>query len=199
MPDMAAGFSVEAQIASLADRIAYDCHDLEDAVGAGFIGLEDLARVALWESAYQEASSRDGPGHIHAVRRGVLDAMLDTLIRDAVETSRRRLAPAGPIDEVQKTADASVTVSEAAAGQLSELEAFLVEHVYERPEVSEMDARGRRMVLALFEAYRAHPHRLPDRFAARIAEQGPSRVICDYIAGMTDRFCEAEHDRLVRG
>ena len=75
------------------------------------------------------------------------------------------------------------------AAHLEQLETFLHQRLYRRPEVVDTDAAGRRMLQHLFTAYRKAPGALPPRFAARIVEQGPERVICDYLAGMTDRFC----------
>ncbi|MGB2987502.1 MAG: dNTP triphosphohydrolase [Phycisphaerae bacterium] len=189
--------SVEAQIASVADRIAYNCHDLEDAIGAGFLGLEELRNVALWESAYEKTAAESHVRHIHAIRRVVLDTMLDALLMDVIQTSRQHLEPIESFDEVIRSTHALVTLSSTFDARLTKLERFLIEHVYQHSEVAVMDARGRKMVHTLFDAYHANPDALPDRFAARIEEQGVDRVICDYIAGMTDRFCTAEHDRLV--
>jgi len=190
--------SVEAQIASIADRIAYNCHDLEDAIGAEFVGLNELQHVPLWRGAYEGVAAGREVQHIHAVRRIVLDKMLDTLLTDVIETSRQRLASIGTLEQVRATDEPLVTPSTEAVARLTELERFLIEHVYRHPEVAAMDAKGRQMVLALFEAYRTNPGVLPKRFAARIDEQGIDRVICDYIAGMTDRFCTTDHAKLVR-
>ncbi len=196
-PDAASGSSVEAQIASLADRIAYDCHDLEDAIGARFITLDDLARLQLWQKAHDAVTRGHEVAHIFAVRRAVLDALLDRLLEDVLETSGELLADVRSSAQAQTSPDPLVRPSADAGAQLGELELFLNEHVYRHPEVAEMDARGRGIVLALCNAYREKAERLPPRFAARISEQGAARVICDYIAGMTDRFCETEYARLV--
>ncbi|UCC31999.1 MAG: dNTP triphosphohydrolase, partial [Phycisphaerales bacterium] len=190
--------SVEAQIASIADRIAYNCHDLEDAIGAEFVGLTALSHTALWQDAYEDIATNDDARHIHAIRRIVLDKMLDTLLTDVIETSRRRLASIGSLEQARATDEPLVTPSADADARLNELERFLIKHVYRHPEVAAMDAKGRQMVLALFDAYRTDRGALPKRFAARIDEQGIDRVTCDYIAGMTDRFCTTEHGRLAR-
>jgi dGTPase len=227
--------SVEAQIASIADRIAYNCHDLEDAIGAAFITLEDLDDVALWKEAREEASSRglltpgtppscgsrsgqqtrptptetsartevrgslDDVAHeggevpaelpIHAIRRVVLDTLLDRLLADVIAASHARLAAVNSFEAVHQAARPLVTASGAVESHLTLLEQFLVGHLYQQPEVVKMDAEGKTMVLSLFHAYLSRPDALPKRFAERVAEQGRHRVICDYLAGMTDRFC----------
>ncbi len=189
--------SVEAQIASIADRIAYNCHDLEDAIGAGFIGLQELESVALWRDAYSDAAGKHEAEHIHAIRRLVLDTLLDAVLGDVTATSRELLAPIRSLDQVRQADRVLVGFSAEMETRVAELERFLAERVYGHPEVAGMDAKGRRRVLALFDAYRGKPDALPRRFAARIDEQSPDRVICDYIAGMTDRFCTTEHGRVL--
>lgn len=186
--------SVEADIASLADRIAYNCHDLEDAIGAEFVGSDDLSNLALWREAYDPVAAQWPDRSLHAVRRVVLDAMLNALLLDVVRVSASRNARASPGKEPTAAATV-VTFSDAADAKLRPLEQLLIDRVYRRPEIAEMDARGRSMILALFEAYQQDPNRLPDRFAARVTAQGPQRVICDYIAGMTDRYCQNQCEK----
>jgi dGTPase len=190
------GPSVEAQIASQADRIAYNCHDLEDAIGAGFIGADELRRVSLWREASQKATGADIAGSIHTVRRVVLDAIIDRIIADVAVASRDRLAAIATSEQARTHSTELIAPDAEITEQLAELESFLLEQVYRHNEVAEMDARERQMVLELFNAYRAKPDALPDRFARRIDQQSLDRVICDYIAGMTDRFCTDEHGRL---
>jgi dGTPase len=190
--------SLEAQIASLADRIAYNCHDLEDGIGAGFLDWSKLDRMALWKRAAEQCGVRGGTTSIHSIRRLVLDSMLDALLEAAVGESRKRLSPIhSPPTASNHAPDPLVSLPHAARQELEELESFLAAEVYRRDEIAEMDRLGQRMVRQLFEAYRADPFRLPSRYAQRVPEQGAARVICDYIAGMTDRFCQAEYARLV--
>ncbi len=191
--NLPAGPSVEARIASIADRIAYNCHDLEDAVGADFVDLDDLRQIDLWQNAFEKVAKESAVKHIHAIRRVVLDTMLDALLTDVVRESQELLAPFRSLDHVRQATHALVGPSAAVDTQMTELEQFLVERVYQRVEVAAMDARGRRMVTALFVAYSSNPHALPKRFASRVDDQGLDRVICDYIAGMTDSFCAQAH------
>jgi len=191
------GPSVESQIVSLADRMAYNCHDLEDAIGAGFVDFSEVSELALWRRAFDDSVRSDGVDNVHSVRRAVLDALLNTLLTDIVHTSRPLLAPIRSPDQVRTMPLPLVAMSESADRQLTELEQFLYQRVYRHSEVVRTDAEGQSMILALFNAYRRDPTNLPPRFAARIDEQGAERVICDYIAGMTDRYCMAEHTRLI--
>ncbi len=198
--------SVESQIASLADRIAYNCHDLEDAIGSGFLGFDDLSDVALWREALERTMPRSSEDHVLAVRRIILEEMLRTVLTDVVRTARHRLQgiTSGGNREATSLRASSramgyplVAPSAAVESKVVELERFLSERFYRHPEILRMDAQGRAMVLALFEAYRSNPQELPARFAARIDGQGVACVVRDYMAGMTDRFCQREHARLV--
>jgi len=189
---------IEGQIANIADRLAYDCHDLEDALGAGLIGEEQLATVALWAEAAAEPRSQYPDLPLAAIRRPILDQLEAAMLGDIVACSRRRITAAGikTIDDVRACGQLSVDFSPAMESRVAELEAFLKEHVYRHPRLVRMDNKAKRFVHALFEAYLAEPKLLPPRFVDRIAELGAHRVICDYVAGMTDRFAQNEHKRL---
>ena len=194
--DQAAGPSVEARIASLADRIAYNIHDLEDAIGAGLIQLQDLDSLTIWREAFDASTHGFAVKHIHAVRRLVLDAMLDRILSDAIAASHMALSSIDSPTAARTATHPLVFLSSPCDVQLVELEQFLCERVYHHPDVARTDADARRTIRALFDAYLNDPPLLPDRFAVRIADQGPYRVICDYLAGMTDRFCTAEQQRV---
>ncbi|MBP7933061.1 MAG: deoxyguanosinetriphosphate triphosphohydrolase [Phycisphaerae bacterium] len=188
---------IEGQIANLADRLAYDCHDLEDALGAGLIDEDRLATVTLW------AEAATGPRHhypdlpLAAIRRPILDNLEGTMLDDIVAYSRRQIASGiQTLDQVRTCGRLLVDFSPAMESRVAELEAFLKEHVYRHPRLVRMDHKAKRFVHTLFEAYLAEPRLLPPRFVDRIAESGAHRVICDYVAGMTDRFAQNEHKRL---
>ncbi len=190
------GPSVEAQIASIADRIAYDCHDLEDGIGADLITLDDLARIDLWSKAFNAAAAGCESNGIFAVRRAVLDAVLNLLLNDVIETSRTHLATVRSPQETRSTTHPLVALSPRGNELLTEVERLLTNRLYRCSEIAAADERGRQMVFALADAYRQTPANLPNRFQRRIDEQGIDRVVCDYVAGMTDRFCRTEYARL---
>lgn len=134
--------------------------------------------------------------NIHVIRRPVLDTMLDRILLSVVQTSRVALTPMRSTDEVRESRESVVTMPGEVSANLDELERLLFERLYRGPEIVRMDADGRKKVLALFAVYRQDPNKLPPRFAGRIERQGIGSVIRDYIAGMTDRFCEAAYQRL---
>jgi len=170
----------EGVVVDLADRLTYGLHDLQDGLYAGLLQPRDLAAVALWRRAY------DG-----AVPGG--------------ESWRGRLRPA--IDRMQQLLVADVCIASSAGDeprlspameqQLGELESLLLERVYRDERLVQMDERARRVVRETFDAFTSEPGRLPPRFARRVDRDGLHRVVADYIAGMTDRFCLQERERLL--
>lgn len=190
--------SVEGQIACVADRLAYDSHDLEDAIAAGFVKERDLETIGLWAEASQPVREEHPDLVLAAVRRPVLDRLAAILVADVVaETTKRieRLEPA-LVDDVRVAEDGVVALSQERNEQLNELEAFLLARVYRHHRLVRMDAKAKRFIERLFNAYVENHAMLPPRFTARIDEQGVHRVVCDYIAGMTDRFCQDDYQRM---
>ncbi len=201
---------IEGQIANLADRVAYDCHDLEDAIGAGMVGEADVGQVPLWKDAAGPVREQYPELPLAAIRRPILDKLESLMMDDIVRESRRRIVAAkiNSLEDVRQVKaaagqDARSTASRALVAfgaemeeKVAALEGFLFEHVYRHPRLIRMDSKARRLIEALFAAYLKEPRMLPPRFTARIDTQGVHGVICDYIAGMTDRFCQDEYKRL---
>lgn len=189
---------IEGQIANLADRVAYDCHDLEDSLEPGLITENDLQGIDLWREAASEIRSQYPDLPLGAIRRPVLDKLEQMMLDDIVAESRRRIAASNveTVEHVRRCGKPLIALSVRMESRLKEFEAFLFERVYRHPMLIRMDAKAARFIQQLFEAYLAEPRMLPPRFVSRIAEQGAHRVVCDYIAGMTDRFCQDEYKRL---
>ncbi len=190
--------SVEAQLVNAADRIAYDCHDLEDAIGAQLIGETDLEELALWSESANAARERYGKANLFAIRRPVLNAVVDRMVADCARATSAELEriAAGDVDDVRAHSQSVVTFSETEFTNLRELEGFLAERVYRHYRLVRMDAKARRFIEQIFAAYVQDPAMLPPRFARRLDAHGVKRVVCDYIAGMTDRYCQDEYQRL---
>jgi dGTPase len=190
--------SVEGQIASAADRIAYDCHDLEDAVGAGLIDEKDLNELNLWREAAEPVRARHRELSLPAVRRPILSGVVDRLLTDVIRESRRRATrfSVTDVDSVRRCDSEVIAFSQPRERGLHELERFLTDRVYRHERVGRADAQARATIERLFAYFATDADRLPPRFAARVPSLGFHRVVCDYIAGMTDRFCQYEHDRL---
>jgi len=191
--------SLEGQIACVADRIAYDCHDLEDAVGAKLVDAADLAAIPLWREVAESLSGGRGAQPLAAVRRPILDAIEDALIADVISESQARIRESRveTVADVRRWPEDLAAFSPAMLEKLGAIESFLAARLYRHRRVARMDEQAKRQVEGLFDAYLRAPGLLPGRYERRAEEQGLHRVICDYIAGMTDRFCREQYRRLV--
>jgi dGTPase len=183
---------LEGQVTNLADRIAYDVHDIEDALGAELVSERDLREIRLWRLAADPIRKQWPDLMLPAVRRHVLDALTLHLVEDLVATTNRNLASRADQgwEAFRKADAATVAFSDEAEAMLAEHETFLSERAYQHPRVAAMDYKARLIIRAVFEAHVKQPRLLPVRYFRRIDEQGLHRVVCDYIAGMTDRFCQ---------
>lgn len=189
---------LEGQVVDRADEIAYTSADLEDALVAGWLSLDDVDGLELWRRAWDRAE-RDYPRArpIHKqIRAG--KNVLAILADDLVATTRANLARM-EIDSPTAGRNGpgrAVGFSGEIAAAAEQMQDFLLERVYRDPRSADHDERGRAIIRELFEAYTRDPQTLPARYARRANDEGLQRVICDYIAGMTDRYCEAEHGRV---
>ena len=128
----------------------------------------------------------------------MVSALIDRQVRDLVEATRRRLDESG-IDSVEKVRvhpESLVGFSSEMEQRRREMEAFLLEHLYRHYRAVRMAEKAKRFVEAIFQEFRRQPGQLPPDFNRKIEKDGVDRAICDYIAGMTDRFCQDEYRRL---
>jgi dGTPase len=188
--------SLEAQIANLADEIAYNNHDVDDGVRSGLLDLDQLAQIRIF-ARHQKAVLREYPRiEPRRLRYETVRRMIDTLVTDLVKASAeniRRHAPAS-IEDVRR-APALIGFSPRIRDESLALKRFLRENLYRHYRVVRMSAKARRMVSDLFQAFRADIRLLPPEFQARARADAP-RAIADYVAGMTDRYAMLEHRRL---
>ena len=197
--------SLEAQLANLADAIAYNNHDVDDGLRSGLIEVEALRGTALFGDAYDETLAAH-PGL--AGRRLVHETirrMIGRVVWDVINATRARIATASPasIDEVRTQPAPLAVMSETVYAAHTELKRFLNANLYRHSRVLRMTEQSRRMLRELFEALLTDIDLLPAEHqrAARDAEAaggraGRARVVADYVAGMTDRFAILEHRRL---
>ena len=189
--------SLEAQLCNLADEIAYNAHDVDDGVRSGLITLDQLLCVPLVRRFHQEAL-RDHP---ELGRRGarrllaeVLRRMLSAQVHDLVGQTRTLLDAAVPADaHAARVGGPLVAFSPRMRRESTELKRFLFRHLYRHPQVVETTRRGQQVVRELFAAYVGDPAEMPADYAERADLH---RSVCDYIAGMTDRFALREYERL---
>ncbi|RMF70750.1 MAG: dNTP triphosphohydrolase [Planctomycetota bacterium] len=187
---------LEGQVAAIADRLTYGLHDLQDGLYADLLQPAELKRLELWRRCGLEALD-DGPREARRALRSRVDRLRSALADGVVEATRRKARAAG-VDDLGRCGVRLdlVALPEELEAALSEFEAFLLENVYRSQAIVRMDAKARRVLTAVFEAYLAEPRLMPPRFARRVGEEGAARVAGDYIAGMTDLYCQREHARL---
>ncbi len=190
--------TIEGQIVSIADRLAYDCHDLEDAMGAGIITLDDLKQIDLTARLIADTRSSFPDSSAFAIWRTIAEGLHRLLLNDAVSWTQDRIRNSGvrTPNDVRHREESLVGFSEQMSESVSNLEAFLLERVYRHPKVKTIDDMAGRVISELFRHYTDHPDQMPERFSSRVVEQGVNRVVCDYVSGMTDRFCRSEYERI---
>jgi dGTPase len=197
--------SLEAQIANLADEIAYNNHDLDDGVRAEIITIEELLNVALFRREYEVVVDTypevSGRRLVHEVVR----RMISRVVTDLIETSSDAIADADPsdVDAVRELTRPLIGFSELVAAEHQELKRFLRERVYRHYRVLRMTNKADAVVRGLFETFFARPELMPtEHFEAahdlesQFAEAGRARAVADYIAGMTDRYAIGEYERI---
>ena len=189
---------LEGQLVDLADEIAYTSADLEDALAAEWITTGQLSRLALWRQAWDAAERSDPAARDIHKRIRACKEVLNIMADDVLAQTARNLRDGrlGSADDVRRAGRPSAAFSAELAAPVNEMQDFLLENVYLDPRSAEEDRRSQRLIRELFCALTADPAPLPDRYRGRIDGDGLHRVVCDYIAGMTDRFCRAEHTRV---
>ncbi len=191
----------EAQVASLADDIAYHSHDLDDGLCAGLFGPEEIAHLPVVGEALQAArrASLDVPPP--RLRHETIRRVIDALVRDAITESGRRLGKLAPgsAEAVRRSKTRMIAFSPPMAEANRTIKDFLFARMYHHWRVNRMTTKARRLTEELFRLLHADPSLLPDDWRARAGEGGGARaagVVSDYVAGMTDRFAADEHRRL---
>ena len=189
---------LEGQAVEVADEIAYNNHDLDDGLTAGLLPRPELEEVEAWAIAARavDAQSPDLPPHIRD--RQIIIYLINSQVTDLVERTASLIADLGlrSADGVRAAGRRLFVFSDPIARQKTELEAFLRDHLYSHYRVVRMMTKAKRFVRALFQAYLADERQLPDEYRLAAEEEPLVRVICDYIAGMTDRYAQDEYMKL---
>lgn len=190
--------SLEAQIADLADEITYYSHDLDDAVDFQILSPEQLEQNAVWQTSNDRVKDRHPDAREPDLHRHIIRDIIDLEVQDVVSSSARAIAEAevGSADDVRMCRSRLICYSGELAKRNSELRKFLYQNVYYHPRVAEVNQRACEMLRRVFEAYLLTPEKLGDSATRRIEAEGLHRTVCDYIAGMTDRYLIEEHARL---
>ena len=189
--------TLEAQLVDLVDEIAYNNHDIDDGLASGMIGVEALRSVRLFAEAHDEARGA-GIEEPSMARHQVVRRIIDRCAGDLIQTTIGSLESAcvGSVDDVRGAARRLVGYSNDMAERVKELKDFLLRNMYRHYRVVRMGDKAGRILRDLFHSYVSEPLQLPPRHQERIGADGLHRVVCDYIAGMTDRFALDEHRKL---
>ena len=191
--------SLEAQVANLADEITYYSHDLDDGLDSGLLTEKELARkVRLWNQAARTVKKQCGELPEECRRYFIIRCLIDGQVRDVVETTEKRIldSSAASVDDVRRRSKTLVQYS-SERGELNlELRDYLYKNLYYNPVVYEPNQRAARMMEQLFQYYLEHPDEVGAQSRKRIKKIGLHRAVCDYIAGMTDRYVLQERNRV---
>jgi dGTPase len=190
--------SLEAQVADLADEITYYSHDLDDAVDFEILSPMQLSENEVWRRSHRAVLARYAGGREPELHKLVIRDIIDNEVHDVVATSAQSIADAGvqSADEVRRQAVSLIRYSDQLAEANRALRKFLYQNVYYHPRVSEVNRRACEMLRGVFEAYLIDPDRLGEGALRRIEREGSHRTVCDYVAGMTDRYLMEEYQRI---
>jgi dGTPase len=189
---------LEAQVANLSDEIAYNHHDLDDGLRSGMITLEQLQKVDLWQENFEKIQSelKDSPLRVQLFQ--TIRRLINLVVTDLVEHSSKNLIEQkiDHMDKVRAAKGPLIAFSKGLQEQITQLKRFLFKELYRQYRVERMADKAGRILTDLFRAYQKNPKILPTYVYEETQKGEPERAICDYIAGMTDRFALEEHAKL---
>jgi dGTPase len=189
--------NLEAQIANVADELAYTTHDLDDGLHSGMLTPRMLEGLSLWEILTDHIKWR-GPEMEDVARHKLIRQLIGMEVTDLVTATDNRLKDSNaqsPLD-IQKLSYNVIGFSEEMSRRNRELKDFLYNKMYRHFRVVRMQVKAEQILEDIFNAYQKEPATLPDQFQTIIDQRGLERTICDYIAGMTDRYAIEEHQKL---
>lgn len=201
--DLSTHAGLEAQVAALADDIAYDNHDLDDGIRAGLFSLDEVAEAVPFVAETLAAVRTRWPG-VSALRRLVPElvrAQIGRMTDDLLQTSQHNIATVAPrsVSDVRRAGRALIAVSPDMQAQTAALKAFLRQRMYRHPRVTTLRDPSQQVVTAIFHALHGQPEALPADWRETLPEAQPARArhIGDFVAGMTDRYALHIHERLI--
>jgi len=191
-------FSLEAQVVDLADEIAYNSHDLDDGLRSGLLDPKTLESLPMWKVLVSEVEREFGEKlHLLQRRRMSIRLLVHKQVKDVVLATQKRLEEKKVASVEDVLGDRHlVEFSKEFRSQIHELRIFLMKNLYQHPDVLKRTDHGKTVLKGLFEFYLKNPESLPEYVKVRIDRDGKERGICDYIAGMTDRYAWEAYEKL---
>jgi dGTPase len=188
---------LEAQIANVADELTYTAHDLDDGLRSGMITPEMLEGITLWEILAESVGWHD-PSLDELNRHRLIRRLIGLEVSDLIQTTDRRLRDSSvkSVEDLQRLPYNVISFSEDMYRRNRQIKDFLYTNLYRHHRVVRMAVKSERIVTELFNAYHSEPAMLPGHVQGFIEEHGLERTICDYIAGMTDRYAVDEYNKL---
>lgn len=192
--------SLEAQVVDMADEIAYDNHDLDDGINSRLLSEEELRKLELWdmsagivEKKYPGLKLKDKMRRMQIIR-----IIIDLQVTDILENTSLKIKKLGikSIEDISKTYDRIVSFSGKMDNIRKPLRKYLIDNLYHHYRVIRMADKARRFIEELFNVYIKRPEQLPSTSKNRLSQEDCYRVVCDYIAGMTDRYALEEYKKL---
>jgi dGTPase len=192
--------SLEAQIANLADEITYYSHDLDDAVDFEILTAVQLEENAVWQRSQRNVLARYPDAREPELHKLIIRDIIDVQVHDVVATSANSIAKATPKspNDVRKQDAPLIRYSDELRAANTALRKFLYANVYYHPRVAQVNRRACEMLRKVFEGYVSDPGQLGEAATKRIEQEGLHRTVCDYVAGMTDRYLMEEYARITR-
>jgi len=190
--------SLEAQVADLADEITYYSHDLDDAVDFEILSATQLEENEVWRQSHRAVLARYSDTREPEMHKLIIRDIIDVEVRDVITASAQSIADAGvqSADEVRRQPTPLIRYSDELFEANRALRKFLYQNVYYHPRVADVNQRACEMLRRVFEEYVVNPDRLGETATKRIEAEGLHRTVCDYIAGMTDRYLMEEYARI---
>jgi dGTPase len=190
--------TLEAQIINVADEIAYNNHDIDDGLESNLIHRDELMEVPLWQEVFGRVEKKYPGATLQAKTYTAISSLIGLLIQDVVAQTQRNIDDAGitTAEDVRRIGKGMVNYSPSAQKESDHLKGFLHERLYHHWRVERMRIKAERFISELFKAYVETPALISGRYRARMDEEPIPRMVCDYIAGMTDRFALDEYKKL---
>ena len=189
--------TLEAQVINVADEIAYNAHDLDDGLKSGLITLKQLEEVPLWQELYEKIRKDFPQASEELCIRKTVRNLIALQVEDVIETTKNNLKKHG-VNSVEKVRGLPLLVefSQEMLEKQRALKKFLYNNLYTHYKVIKMQNKAKRYIKQLFYTYLEDIRQIPKDFIERAGDVSKEQIVCDYIAGMTDRFAQDEYERL---